>query len=81
MPDSRASNEPDVSDVIVTVADVFDALTSERPYKQPWPNAEAFAFLRQQAGLKFDRDCVMALLEQAEDIEHIQQCFRENAYG
>ena len=60
---------------------VFDALTSERPYKHPWPNAEAFAFLQQQAGLKFDRDCVQALLKQVEDIEHIQRRFCENAYG
>ena len=80
-PDGLAGEQIPLESRIVTVADVFDALTSERPYKQPWPNAEAFAFLRQQAGLKFDRDCVMALLAQAEDIEHIQQCFRENAYG
>ena len=80
-PDGLIAEQIPLESRIVTVADVFDALTSERPYKQPWPNAEAFAFLRQQAGLKFDRDCVMALLEQAEDIEHIQQCFRENAYG
>ena len=80
-PDGLIAEQIPLESRIVTVADVFDALTSERPYKQPWPNAEAFAFLRQQAGLKFDRDCVMALLAQAEDIEHIQQCFRENAYG
>jgi HD-GYP domain-containing protein (c-di-GMP phosphodiesterase class II) len=80
-PDGLVGEQIPLESRIVTVADVFDALTSERPYKQPWPNAEAFAFLERQAGLKFDRDCVMALLEQAEDIEHIQQCFRENAYG
>lgn len=80
-PDGLAGEQIPLESRIVTVADVFDALTSERPYKQPWPNAEAFTFLRQQAGLKFDRDCVTALLAQAEDIEHIQQCFRENAYG
>jgi response regulator RpfG family c-di-GMP phosphodiesterase len=80
-PDGLVAEQIPLESRIVTVADVFDALTSERPYKQPWPNAEAFAFLQQQAGLKFDRDCVQALLKQVEDIEHIQRRFCENAYG
>ena len=80
-PDGLIAEQIPLESRIVTVADVFDALTSERPYKQPWPNAEAFAFLQQQAGLKFDRDCVLALLKQVEDIEHIQRRFCENAYG
>jgi HD-GYP domain-containing protein (c-di-GMP phosphodiesterase class II) len=63
------------------VADVFDALTSERPYKQPWSNDQAFAFLQEQAGTKFDSDCVSALLNQVAEIEHIQKCFCENSYG
>jgi response regulator RpfG family c-di-GMP phosphodiesterase len=80
-PDGLIAEQIPLESRIVTVADVFDALTSERPYKQPWSNAEAFAFLQQQAGLKFDRDCVTALLNQVDDIEHIQQRFCENAYG
>jgi len=39
---------------ICAICDVFDALTSERPYKKPWPVEEAVAFLRQQKGLHFD---------------------------
>jgi len=39
---------------IVAVADVFDALTSERPYKQPWPLADAVDFLKRNAGEHFD---------------------------
>jgi len=39
---------------IVAVADVFDALTSERPYKEAWSVEEAMAFLRQHAGTHFD---------------------------
>lgn len=39
---------------IVKVVDVFDALTSQRPYKAPWPLAQALDHLREQAGRQFD---------------------------
>jgi len=39
---------------IVAVADVFDALTSRRPYKHAWPVEEALAHIRSQSGLHFD---------------------------
>ena len=45
---------------IVAVADVFDALTTERPYKRAWPLAQARAFLEQHAGAHFDPACVAA---------------------
>ncbi|MGU3358812.1 HD domain-containing phosphohydrolase [Methylobacterium sp. M6A4_1b] len=47
---------------IVAVADVFDALTSNRPYKQAWSQGDAFAYLREQAGTHFDPRCVDAFL-------------------
>lgn len=39
---------------IVAIADVFDALTSRRPYKAAWSMDDAFAYLREQAGKHFD---------------------------
>jgi putative two-component system response regulator len=45
---------------IVAVADVFDALTHERPYKQPWPVDEAVAEILSQAGRQFDPGVVDA---------------------
>ena len=39
---------------IVALCDVFDALTSERPYKQAWPVERAVALLREEAGRHFD---------------------------
>jgi len=39
---------------IVAIADVFDALTSVRPYKRAWSFDDAIAFLREQAGKHFD---------------------------
>lgn len=48
---------------IVAVADVFDALTSERPYKQAWSVVEALDFIKSQAGKHFD-PALVPLLEQ-----------------
>lgn len=38
---------------IVAIADVFDALTMKRPYKDPWPLERAFTYFRESKG-QFD---------------------------
>ena len=48
---------------IVAVADVYDALLSDRPYKSAWPPAEARAEIERQAGAQFDPQVVSAFLE------------------
>jgi response regulator RpfG family c-di-GMP phosphodiesterase len=53
---------------IAAVADVFDALTSERPYKRAWSIEEARAFLEHERGGHFDPDCVNALIARWDDI-------------
>jgi len=60
---------------IVAVADVFDALTSTRPYKSSWSNEEAYAWLRKMARSKFDEDCVEALVFNAKKVKEIQAQF------
>lgn len=47
---------------IVAVADVFDALTHERPYKKAWPVAAALAEIERQSGTQFDPTAVAAFL-------------------
>ena len=66
---------------IVAVADVFDALTSARPYKQAWTNEKAIETLKKMAGERLDQDCVNALIDNMEQIEQIQKQFDENAFG
>ncbi len=61
---------------IVAVADVFDALTSVRPYKPSWSNDQAFAWLRKLARSKFDEDCVGALIFNAAKVVEIEKQFR-----
>ena len=62
---------------IVAAADVFDALTSARPYKAAWSNDEAFTALKRMAESKLDRDCVAVLIDRRESVEEIQRTFRD----
>lgn len=48
---------------IVAVADVFDALTSDRPYRGPMPVEDVLDYLYQRAGRQFDETCVQAVAE------------------
>jgi len=63
---------------IIAVADIFDALTSRRPYKHAWSNEEAFGLLRTLAGTKLDADCIRALTEQADQVKRIQEQFHSD---
>jgi HD-GYP domain-containing protein (c-di-GMP phosphodiesterase class II) len=80
-PAGRLYDEIPLEARIIAVADVFDALTSHRPYKDAWSNDKAFDTLKQLAGEKLDIDCVNALIENKNKVELIQQQFKENIYG
>lgn len=58
---------------IVAVADVFDALTSERPYKHAWPVEEALALIRHESGKHFDPELATAFLDCLPDILQIRE--------
>ncbi|WP_246723075.1 HD domain-containing phosphohydrolase [Aliikangiella sp. G2MR2-5] len=66
---------------IIAVADIFDALTSHRPYKEAWSNKAAFQKLRNLAGIKLDAACVDALLRSEDEILQIQGQYGENEFG
>lgn len=57
---------------IVSVADVFDALLSERPYKAAWSLENALEFIKNQAGTQFDPKCVDAFYKRLTEITQIQ---------
>jgi two-component system response regulator RpfG len=62
---------------VVAVADVYDALTSVRPYKKAWSSEEAFEFLRQQRGKHFDPHLVDAFIGVQGDVERIRRELRD----
>jgi HD-GYP domain-containing protein (c-di-GMP phosphodiesterase class II) len=80
-PEGRAGDDIPIEARIIAVADVFDALTSRRPYKQAWSNDDAFAMLRKLAGSKLDPNCVNTLIANRAKVEEIQQRFQENIIG
>lgn len=61
---------------VVAVADVFDALTSKRCYKDAWSNDEAFAELKNMSGQHLDPDCVEAFITCGKEVLELQQIFQ-----
>ena len=62
---------------IVAAADVFDALTSARPYKRAWPLEDARTFMMQGKGSHFDPGCVEAFLAAWDEVLIIHQQFQD----
>jgi len=64
-------NEIPLSARIVAIADVLDALTSIRPYKDAWPMDKAFEYLQNESGKHFDPDLVATMISIRTTIEKI----------
>ncbi|MCZ6723126.1 MAG: response regulator [Gammaproteobacteria bacterium] len=62
---------------IVSVADVYDALTSSRPYKEPWSTDDSKDYLETNLGSQFDPLCVEAFFERIDNIDDIQTSFSD----
>jgi putative two-component system response regulator len=62
---------------IVAIADVFDALTSERPYKKAWPVEDAIDLIKEQKGKHFDPELVEFFLSILPDILEIKEKYAE----
>ena len=58
---------------IVAVADVFDALTSKRPYKGAWSFQEALNYIQTQSGKHFDPDCARAFERRIDAVAEIMR--------
>lgn len=57
---------------IVALADVYDALRSKRPYKDPWPHEKAMELIKSESGKHFDPVIVDAFLE-------VEQIFKDDS--
>ncbi len=67
---------------VVSVADVFDALTSERPYKSEWPIEDAMGELNSMVGRgKLRADAVAALSRRLVEVREIHRKFHETEAG
>jgi HD-GYP domain-containing protein (c-di-GMP phosphodiesterase class II) len=66
-PEGRKGEEIPLAARIMAIADVFDALVSERCYKEPFSFDEAVEILRTEAGRQFDPELVRVFLEHKKD--------------
>lgn len=62
---------------IVAVADVFDALTSKRPYKEAWSVEKTLAFMQEQKGIHFEPRLIDLLVENLDEILTIKAYWKD----
>jgi Cu+-exporting ATPase len=63
---------------IFAIADVFDALTTRRPYKEPWPVSDAIAMLKRDSGSHFDPQLVRIFATIAPALYQEMRCIEEH---
>ncbi|MCK9605681.1 MAG: PAS domain S-box protein [Methylomonas sp.] len=62
---------------IVSLVDVFDALSTRRIYKEPWTDQEIVAYLNKNKGIQFDPELVDLFLENLDEILRIRDLLKE----
>jgi putative two-component system response regulator len=76
-PHGLRGNEIPISGRIICLVDVFDALTSKRPYKNPYPPEVVFNILKRERGRQFDPDLLDIFFENIEEIDLIRKEFSQ----
>jgi putative two-component system response regulator len=76
-PDGLRGEHIPIFSRIVAVADVFDALTSERPYKKAWTLERAAEHIKSSAGTHFDPKCVSVFFANWDKVLEIRQRFND----
>ncbi|WP_417529825.1 HD domain-containing phosphohydrolase [Marinobacter lipolyticus] len=76
-PDGLAGKAIPLEARIVTVADIFDALTSRRPYKEAWTVEESLAEIRALSGQRIDPECANALMDNLDEVLEIRETFQD----
>lgn len=80
-PQGLAGEDIPLASRVVAIADVFDALTSERPYKRAWPVEEAVELIRNESGRHFDPQVVTAFLDHLPEILQVRERWADSAQG
>lgn len=60
---------------VIAVADVFDALTTERPYKKAWTPEMAIELIQSESGTHFDPKLVSSFLESIDEINEVRALY------
>jgi HD-GYP domain-containing protein (c-di-GMP phosphodiesterase class II) len=78
-PNGLAGTEIPLSARIVAIADIYDALSSRRVYKEAFPHEKCVKIMREEAGKKLDPDLMEAWLKLECKFHEIARKFRDNA--
>jgi putative two-component system response regulator len=78
-PDGLVGESIPLSARLMAVADVYDALISRRPYKEPMPHADALHFIERGSGTQFDPTVVQALLATEDRLADIANRWRDSS--
>ncbi|MCQ8877254.1 two-component system response regulator [Pseudoalteromonas shioyasakiensis] len=76
-PNGVKGEEISIEGRIVAIADVFDALTSKRPYKKAWSVDEALTHMREQAGKHFDPQLIDLFEGQLDAIMKVYSTYQD----
>lgn len=76
-PHGLKGNDIPISARVMAVADVYDALMSKRPYKEPISHTETLQIIKDGAGQHFDPMVVKAFLENHEEFNNIAKKFKD----
>jgi putative two-component system response regulator len=78
-PHGLAGSEIHIYGRIVMVADIFDALTSERPYKKPFPLEKAFEIMQSDRGIFFDPELLDLFMDNRVEFIRVKEEFGDHA--
>lgn len=76
-PEGLAGDDIPLEARIVAIADVFDALTSERPYKQAWSVEKAVSVIQEDSGSHFDPNLVPVFVDVLPQVLEIKETYAE----
>lgn len=77
-PDGLKGDEIHLFGRIVSIADIFDALMTRRPYKDPWPFDKAIDFVKEGRGKHFDPEIVDHFLNNLDRVKKISNIFKDD---
>ena len=78
-PDGLSGEQIPLSARVMAVADVFDALVTQRPYKPPFPLEQAFKMIEEDSGSHFDPVVVRAFLDTKDTVTKIAEELKDDA--
>lgn len=77
-PNGLAGESIPIEGRIAAISDVYDALLSKRPYKKPWPQEEAVAFIVRESGKAFDPTLVELFLRLLPEYDEIRAQYSDH---